>query len=155
MDGNSMGDWSLIAGTFLFCIGSAVIPVMHAEAYLITVSALTPPALSVALVLAATIGQMIGKVGMYAAGRGALQLPGERWKRRVEAVHARYEGHTGIGNGLIFLSSATGLPPFYIISIAAGVLRVPLVPFVVFGAAGRCIRFALVVFLPQVIKRAL
>jgi membrane protein YqaA with SNARE-associated domain len=145
-------DWSLIAGTFLFCIGSAVIPLMHAEAYLITVSALTPPALSVALVLAATAGQMIGKVAMYWAGRGALRIPSERWKRRVDAVHARYEGHQGFGNGLIFLSSATGLPPFYVIAIAAGVLRVPLGAFIIFGSAGRLLRFAVAVFLPQLIK---
>jgi membrane protein YqaA with SNARE-associated domain len=150
-----MSDWSIILGTFLYCIGSAVIPVMHAEAYLIAASSLTPPALSWAMVIAATAGQMVGKVAMYWAGRGALRIPGERWRRRVEAVHARYEGHKGVGNGLIFVSSATGLPPFYVISIAAGMLRVPLVSFVIFGSAGRFLRFAVAVFLPQLIKQAL
>ncbi len=42
---------------------------------------------------------------MYWAGRGALRLSSERMRRRLEAVRARYEGHRGVGNGLIFLSA--------------------------------------------------
>src|SRR5258706_3770943 len=64
-----MSDWSIVLGTFLYCVGSAVIPVMHAEAYLITVSSLTSPALSWAIVLAATrtdggeSGDVLGRPG--------------------------------------------------------------------------------------------
>jgi membrane protein YqaA with SNARE-associated domain len=147
-------DWSIILGTFVYCIGSAVIPVMHAEAYLITVSALAPPALAWAMVFAATAGQMVGKVGMYWAGRGVLRLPSERMRRRLAAVRARYEDHRGVGNGLIFLSASSGLPPFYAIAVAAGMLRVPLRSFISFGTAGRFLRFAATVFLPHLIKRA-
>ena len=146
-------DWSIVLATFVYCIGSAVIPVMHAEAYLITVSALTPPALAWALVLAATAGQMVGKVAMYWAGRGALRLPSERMRRRLAAVRARYEGHRGVGNGLIFVSASSGLPPFYVIAVVAGMLRVPLRSFVSFGTAGRFLRFTVAVFLPHLIKR--
>jgi len=146
-------DWLIILGTFVYCIGSAVIPVMHAEAYLITASALTPPALAWAMVIAATAGQMVGKVAMYWAGRGALRLPSERMRRRLAAVRARYEGHRGVGNGLIFLSASSGLPPFYVIAVAAGMLRVPLGSFISFGTAGRFLRFAVAVLLPHLIKR--
>lgn len=148
-----MSDWSIVLGTFLYCIGSAIIPVMHAEAYLIAASALTPPALSWGLVLAATAGQMIGKVLMYWAGQGALRLPSEWMRKRMAAATARYEGHRGVGNGLIFLSASSGLPPFYVIAVAAGMLRVPLRSFIIFGTAGRFVRFAAAVFLPQLIKR--
>jgi membrane protein YqaA with SNARE-associated domain len=147
-----MREWSIVVVTFLYCVGSAVIPVMHAEAYLITVSALTTPALSWAIVLAATAGQMLGKVAMYWAGRGALRLPSERMRRRLAAVTARYEGHRGLGNGLIFLSASTGLPPFYATAVAAGMLRVPLVWLILFGFPGRFLRFAAAVFLPQLVK---
>src|SRR6267143_3040271 len=148
-----MSDWSIVLGTFLYCVGSAVIPVMHAEAYLITMSSLTTPGLSWAIILAATAGQMVGKVAMYWAGRGALRLPSERMRRRLDTVRARYEGHSGMGNGLIFLSASTGLPPFYVIAVAAGMLRVPLGSFISFGTAGRFLRFAVAVFLPHLIKR--
>jgi membrane protein YqaA with SNARE-associated domain len=147
-----MSHWPIVLGTFVYCVGSAVIPVLHAEAYLIAVSALTSPALSWTLVVSATAGQMVGKVIMYGAGRGALRLPSERLQRRLAAAAARYQGKRTLGNALIFLSSATGLPPFYVISVAAGTLRVPLATFILFGTAGRFLRFALAVFLPQLIK---
>ncbi len=137
----------------MYCLTSAVIPLLHAEAYLITVSALTPPALSWALVLAGTAGQMAGKVIMYGAGRGALRLPGERLQRRLAAAAARYEGRRKLGNALIFLSASTGLPPFFVISVVAGMLRVPLVTFIFFGTVGRFLRFAVAVFLPHLIMR--
>lgn len=147
-----MDHWSLIGGTFLYCVGSAVIPVMHAEAYLIAVSALSPPSVAWGLVMAATAGQMLGKTAMYGAGRGAVRLPSERLRRRIAAASAQVEQRRSVGNALIFISSATGFPPFYIISVAAGVLRIPLVKFLVFGAAGRFVRFAAAVFLPQLIR---
>jgi membrane protein YqaA with SNARE-associated domain len=150
-----MSDWSSVVATFLFCVGSAVIPAMHAEAYLITVSALTPPALAWALVFSATVGQMLGKIAIYSAARGALRLPIERIRGRIAAVAARYESHRGVGNGLIFLSAASGLPPFYAISVAAGMLRVPLGSFVGFGTAGRFLRFTVAVFLPELIEQRL
>ncbi len=148
-----MSDWSIVLGTFLYCVGSAVIPVMHAEAYLITMSSLTTPGLSWAIVLAATAGQMVGKVAMYWAGRGALRLPSEWMRRRLDTVRARYEGHRGMGNGVIFLSASTGLPPFYVTAVAAGMLRVPLVSLILFGFPGRFLRFGVAVFLPQLVKR--
>jgi membrane protein YqaA with SNARE-associated domain len=147
-----MSDWSVVLGTFLYCVGSAVIPVMHAEAYLVAVSALSPPGVAWGLVVAATAGQMLGKVAMYYAGRGALRLPFERLRARLAAAAAKVEGRRNVGSALIFISAASGLPPFYVISVAAGMLRVPLLSFMVFGAAGRFVRFAVAVFLPQFLK---
>jgi len=147
-----MSHWELIGATFVYCIGSAMIPVLHAEAYLIAVSALSPPAVAWALVIAATAGQMVGKVLMYFAGRGALRLPSEWLRARIAAAEARYSGSRKIGNGLIFVSASVGLPPFFFVSVAAGMLRVPLPSFIVFGTAGRFIRFAVAVFLPQLLK---
>lgn len=148
-----MSDWSVVVATFVYCVGSAVIPLMHAEAYLIAASALTPPTLSWALVFAATAGQMVGKVVMYGAGKGVLRLPSERMRRRLAALTARYEDHSSVGNWVIFLSAASGLPPFYAISVAAGMLRVPLGRFILLGATGRFLRFTGAVFLPHLIKQ--
>jgi membrane protein YqaA with SNARE-associated domain len=142
----------VVLGTFAFCVGSAMIPVLHAEAYLVTASLLAPPELRWWLVIAATVGQMIGKVGMYYGGRGVLLIPGERMKRRIEQATARYRDSKQVGNLLIFVSSSTGFPPFYIISIAAGMMKFPLVQFIVFGLMGRFIRFSVAVFLPQLLK---
>jgi len=144
-----MYDLLAVLGTFAYCVGSAMIPVLNAEAYLVAASLVAPPGLYWPLLIAATCGQMIGKVGMYYAGRGVLLIPGERMQRRIQQATARYHEKGQIGSGLVFLSASSGFPPFYILSIAAGMLRFPLVPFIVFGFAGRFIRFAAAVFLPH------
>ena len=140
----------VLLGTFAFCVGSAMIPLLHAETYLVTASLLAPAELRWSLVIAATSGQMLGKVGMYYAGRGISLIPGERMRRRIERATALYRDKQQIGSGLVFLSAASGFPPFYIVSIAAGMLTFRLLPFIIFGFAGRLIRFAVAVFIPHV-----
>ena len=44
----------VLLGTFAFCLGSAMIPVLHAETYLVTASLLAPPEFRWSLVIAAT-----------------------------------------------------------------------------------------------------
>jgi membrane protein YqaA with SNARE-associated domain len=142
-----MHHFLVVLGTFAFCVGSAIIPVLHAEAYLVTASLVAPPELRWPLVIAATSGQMLGKIGMYYAGRGIKLIPGERMQRRIQLAGARYRERRQIGSGLVFVSASSGFPPFYLLSVAAGMLSFPLMPFIIFGFAGRLIRFALVVFL--------
>ena len=139
----------VVLGTFAFCVGSAMIPVLHAETYLVTASLVAPPELRWPLVIAATSGQMLGKVGMYYAGRGIRLIPGGRMQRRIQLATARFGEQRQIGNGLVFVSALSGFPPFYLVSIAAGTLTFPLMPFIILGFAGRLIRFAVAVFLPH------
>jgi membrane protein YqaA with SNARE-associated domain len=139
----------VVLGTFAFCACSAMIPLLHAEAYLVAASLLAPPELRWPLVIAGTSGQMLGKVGMYYAGRGVRLIPGERIQRRIQAATARFRDKRQLGGGLVFLSASSGLPPFYLVSIGAGTLSFPLMPFILLGFAGRFLRFTVAVFLPH------
>lgn len=142
-----------VLGTFAFCVGSAMIPVLHAETYLVTASLIAPPELRWPLVIAATCGQMLGKIGMYYTGRGIKLIPGERMQRRIRLAGARYREKRQVGSGLVFVSASSGFPPFYLLSIAAGMVTFPVRPFIIFGFAGRLIRFGVVVFLPYLTMR--
>jgi len=142
----------LLLGTFGYCIVSAFVPVFHAEAYLLTVSALSPAAFRLPLVVAATLGQMTGKAGMYALGLGALQLPGVRTRRWVARAEAWARSKPKAEGWLVFVSAATGLPPFYVVSIACGIMRASFISFLVLGFAGRFLRFGVVIFLPQLVE---
>src|SRR5207302_11137960 len=99
--GPPMDDLVVLFGTFVFCVGSAMIPLLHAETYLVTASLVAPPELRWPLVIAATTGQMLGKVGMYYAGRGVRLIPGERMQRRIQQATARYGEQRQLGNGLV------------------------------------------------------
>ena len=138
--------------TFAFCIVSALIPVANAELYLLSAAALAPRELALPLAAAAALGQMVGKLLMYLAGRGAVRLPGERMRRVLEEVRAKYAHRGAIGGAVLFTSAAAGIPPFYIVAVAAGVLRAPLAQFVVLGFVGRLIRFGAVVLFPNLLK---
>jgi membrane protein YqaA with SNARE-associated domain len=52
--------------------------------------------------------------------------------------------------GVVFASASLGLPPLYIVSIVAGMLRLAVVPYLAIATAGRGLRFAVVVLAPQV-----
>lgn len=123
---------------------------LNAEIYLIAASATSGPAALGPLILAATAGQMVAKSVMYLAGRGVLALPIGRYRERLELAGQRLEGSRLGAAPFVGLSGFSGIPPFYLTSILAGVLRLPF--FLVFfapGAGGRLLRFGLVAGFPQ------
>ena len=141
-----------ILGTFAFCVLSAVIPVLNAELYLLGAAALLPHTFALPLVVAGSVGQMAGKAVMYYAARGALHLPNARLQRAIATVHERYSNRAAIDGPVLFARASLGFPPFYIVSVAAGVLRIPVWRFLFVGLCGRLLRFGVVVLAPQVLK---
>jgi membrane protein YqaA with SNARE-associated domain len=138
--------------TFAVCVVGAIIPFVNTEVYLISVSTLTPVEFVLPLVVAATVGQMAGKVAMYYAGQGILRKRSERMRRSVLAVRDRMEAHPRLAKLTLFSSAVLGLPPLYAVAIACGAIGMGLVSFVAIGMAGRFIHFAVVAMLPQYAK---
>ena len=136
-----------VGGTLLFAFGSAMIPILNIEAYLAALAAKNVGALWV-LAVAAAVGQMAGKVVFYYIGRSSMgwswvrrkteapkfQATLERWRNRVDErpLYAAL---------VLFVSAAAGLPPFAILAVIAGSLRVPLPLFITVGLVGRFLRF--------------
>lgn len=134
---------------------SAVVPVVNIEVYLLGASALAPPAFVVPLVVAASGGQVLGKIVLYYVGTGALKLPGKRWQMAMEKVNGFMEQHPRMGGTLVFASASVGLPPFYVMSVAAGAAQMNLAWFLALGFVGRLLRFAVIVAVPQLVKAGL
>lgn len=141
----------LLTATFLVCLGSAVIPLLNTELYLLGVAVLVAPAALPAVVLSAAVGQMAGKSILYFAGTGVLRLP-PRFQRGVPGLAARIAAHRLGALGVVFLSALSGIPPFYGVSLIAGGLRWNFAQFFITGCCGRILRFALIVALPQLVK---
>lgn len=132
-------------------IASALLPLINIEAILaVTISQQQDHA--VALVVAATIGQMLGKVLWY---WGAVEVERAPWVRRqldkpkakasLERWHARAEGRPWFTAGLLFVSAFTGFPPYAVTAVLAGTLRVNFWTFLATGLLGRGLRFWVVV----------
>jgi membrane protein YqaA with SNARE-associated domain len=135
----------LLLATFFFSIGSALLPLLNAEAFVAVVSH-TYPAVLVSLVAAA--GQMVGKTIWYYAGANAEKLP---WLHRklqkpkmaasLEKWRLQTEGRPVMALAVQFASAAFGFPPYAVIAALAGVLRVHYGWFLACGFVGRFLRF--------------
>ncbi|MBA3391585.1 MAG: VTT domain-containing protein [Deltaproteobacteria bacterium] len=128
---------------------SGVIPVVNAELYLIGVVLLgnsVPGAIVLGTLVA--LGQMIAKAGLYQAARGAGNA-GKRSKLgdKIEKARARLERWKSKPLTITFVSAVTGLPPFFLVSLVAGLLEVRFVTFCVLGFVGRTIRFVTIALL--------
>ncbi|MCY7401283.1 MAG: VTT domain-containing protein [Nocardioides sp.] len=139
--------WSILGAS----IGSALLPLINIEAIL-AVAVSQAPSSTWALIVAASVGQMIGKIVWYWGGMHLDRAPfvnkhleKPRAKASLEKWHARAEGRPWFTAGLLFVSASTGFPPYAVTSVLAGVLRVHFTVFLITGLLGRGLRFWAVV----------
>ena len=139
-----VGAVGIYAGTFAVGAISSVIPLVSIEVFLVAITLAHGTANAVPLIALATLGQVIGKLPVYAAARGVTAIPGRqrRWVERVRAWVARF----GNRPNLVLVTSAVfGLPPFSIISTTAGALAIPPRTFCTLVTFGRALRFTILV----------
>jgi membrane protein YqaA with SNARE-associated domain len=139
---------------FVLSIVSALVPWVNGEVLLLSLTALArTPSDLVCLVLMASAGQMVGKCGLYWAGRGVIPLQSDRIRTTLARWKERFEKSPSRLLALVFVSSTLGIPPFYAVTILAGAFRVRFGPFIGVGLCGRLVRFGLLVFIPQIALR--
>lgn len=150
---------------------SALIPVVNLEVYLGGMALLGDSRSWWEITVlsgVAAVGQMVGKTLFYFVGRGVITLPrrlrtpavatGDKPPRprqaRIAARMVRWqqqvEQRPWLSVGLVGVSASVGVPPFALVSVAAGALRIPLAIFLVAGLIGRWARFAFVLAVVQV-----
>lgn len=141
------GTWILLA-TFAVALGAGLVPFFSIEAYVLALSAASPSADLVSVALATSLGQMTAKSVVYLAGRGVLKLPMRRAAHGLGAVSKRLAGRRG-AMAIVLTSAATSVPPFYVVCLAAGALRLRFGPFFIAGYAGGVARFAALFAVPR------
>jgi membrane protein YqaA with SNARE-associated domain len=150
-----LGTHGVLATTLFVCLVGALVPVVNVEVYLLVVASVAPRTALAPVVLLAALGQMVGKTALYYGGRHAPRMISKKSSEKLDRVRVRFENGRVRGDALVLLSAVTGLPSFYIVSVVAGVLRLRIIPFLVYGFAGRTARFAAVVWLPQLVRYAM
>lgn len=141
---------SPLAGSLLgvvFGFGSALVPLMNAEAYSIAAVTSTPLLLACTIV-ALAVGQTAGKLVLYEAARRGVHRLGStrkleglasgRWAQRIRrGLSAR---RTAVP--LVLSSACLGLPPLALVSVAAGAAEHGRRSFALACFLGRVARFA-------------
>jgi membrane protein YqaA with SNARE-associated domain len=125
--------WSLLAG---------LVPLFNSELYLVGAVVLTdgwPTAVALALVM--TVGQTTAKILLYKAAAKGSELTNPRLAAKLARARELVTRWNGKPKLLLFVSAVTGLPPFYLVSLLAGAVRLDFRAFVVLSFIGRAIRF--------------
>ena len=141
----------LVIGTFLFSVASALLPILNVEAYLAAVALKAHNLTDWQLAAVGGLGQSVGKIFWYVAGRESLRIKRvrqkmetEKWQASYEKWHQRIVGRPVLAGTISFGSAVTGFPPLAVIAVLAGTLRMNFTLFMVTVFAGRTIRFWLV-----------
>ena len=147
-----MTELALVGGIFLIALLAGFVPFISVElALLVAAVAGTSIAVLLALVAAAAAGQMIGKSCFFLGGRSAFAW-NERRARcpriRLPGFLSRVTQRPPVAAATVFVSAATGVPPFAVVSPLAGGWRLRLSSFVVMGFAGKTARFAGILLVP-------
>ena len=141
--------------TFLYSFVAGVFPLLNVEAYLLAFSAYLSLEAMIPIVIAATAGQMVAKSLLYLSGYGLLRLPHRSTRERIERVAERLRTYRRGTWTLVLVSAFFGLPPLYVVSIAAGTLRLHFGAFLVISTVGRLLRLAVVALVPQAVRHAM
>jgi membrane protein YqaA with SNARE-associated domain len=148
-----LSHYGLYLTTYIVGVISGFVPVVNLEVYLVWVAAFTASSQGILISILATLGQMTAKTMMYLAGAGVLKISYKKPNEKLRAIQMKLAGWKHRISLFLFLSAFSGIPPFYLVSIAAGVGKIPFMPFVIAGLAGRFLRFTLTVFFPHLLKQ--
>ncbi|MBE2999909.1 hypothetical protein IDM40_14510 [Nocardiopsis sp. HNM0947] len=135
---------------------SGLVPLINIELYLVGAVVAVDDGALVAMAVAAGLGQTLGKLPYYYVGRGSLEIPWfkrrartpGKWTARAETWRARAEARPVWGMGLLAVSSLVSVPPFMVVSVLAGVVRMGPVAFCTITFLTRTARFLVVVLAP-------
>jgi len=135
-------------------VGSALLPLINAEAYALVTAAGATSLTVAAVVVALSVGQTIGKLVLFeTARRGSGRLP--RLTRRRPSASARATRWTErvggwlrsdrTGPPVVLAAAAVGIPPLAIVSVVAGAAGQRRRIFIPLCLVGRLARFTVLV----------
>lgn len=139
----------ILGGLVLATAVSGVLPVVNAEVLVVTAAAAMPAAAVPLVAMASTVGQMSTKFSLFAVARWAPSRLPAKARHALDSATRPLERRKGAVSSLVFTSAATGIPPFYGVSLAAGALGVRPASFLASGSLGRLARFAVLAWLGQ------
>jgi membrane protein YqaA with SNARE-associated domain len=150
LEGAGLG-W-LAAGCFALMVISAVVPCVNAELVVLSLPVVAPSRHALLLlVLVATAGQMIGKLMLYWTARRTGAMGSVRVTRALDRWRPHLAGSGRKSVAIVALSSAVGVPPFFVTTILAGAVGMRVGPFIAAGTCGRLFRFSVLVLVPHAV----
>ena len=131
---------------------TGILPIGLAEATALAIGLVMPRWLAFAMWGAFTLGHVAAKLPWYALGRHGDRAVGRWGAWHLAKARAMLAERPQYGVGVLGLSAVLSVPPFHLAAIAAGLIRVPFLPFVATCLGGRLLRFGALVTAPQLLR---
>jgi membrane protein YqaA with SNARE-associated domain len=149
----------LVGLTFGVAFGSAIIPFISIEMWVVGVGARWPGVSCFVVGLVVATAQVLGKLLYFYAARGDLKPsklarwfgPGTRMHRWGDWIHVKCRAHPNWMAGTHAVSALVGVPPFMATSVLAGLAGMSTAMFVVTGMVGRFARFSFLAASPGMV----
>lgn len=143
-------DLGIVLGAALGCAVGGILPWVNSELVLLAAAVALPPTALTPLVLACAASQMCAKGAIYGVTRWAPERLPKRARAALERVE-RYRTRRRLVAAAVFFGSAVSVPPFYLVTLASGVLKVPFLVFALAGLGGTAVRYGTLVWIARVI----
>lgn len=152
------GDLAIVGAAFAFGVGSAILPILNAEAYVVGLGALVHGDMLVVAILALTLGTSVGKAIVFELvrkGSERFRSDGDRkpprtrfgrWWRRFSDVLLGWLERPYLGAATVFVSSLLSVPPLAVVTVLAALSKQPHWLFQLMVFLGRSIQFLAIAF---------
>ncbi|HEU0035562.1 MAG TPA: VTT domain-containing protein [Kofleriaceae bacterium] len=139
-----VGTIGIYGATFVIAVISSVLPIVSIDVFLVGLTLAIGPAELVPIALVAAAGQTVGKLPVYFATRKLASLPGKH-RARIDRVRERVARWRASPPVIVTASALFGLPPFSLLSTAAGLVAMPARRFCLIVGVCRAIRSAVII----------
>ncbi|GAA1727084.1 hypothetical protein [Aeromicrobium alkaliterrae] len=149
----------LVLTAFVYGIGSAIIPILNAEAYVAATALVLGNVDIVIMVVAVSVGTTVGKVVLFRGARAGRDVARKKQKsarerpdpgrvrialRALADVLIGWLEHPWRAVATVFVSSLVGIPPLLAVAVVAGASTMRTDVFAAAVFVGRAGRFALI-----------
>jgi membrane protein YqaA with SNARE-associated domain len=139
----------VVGGALAMGVGSALLPLINAEAYVLVTAASATSVTIAAVVVALAVGQTMGKVVLFETARRGT---GRARRKPAPARAARWTERVGgwlrsnrTGPPVVLSAAVVGIPPLAIVSVVAGAAHQRRGIFIPLCLIGRLTRFTALV----------
>ncbi len=133
----------------IVAVSGSLLPLSPMAPMLVGIALVAGPSLLLPVVLVAAVSEVLAKSLIYAAGSHAERVFSPKQRASLDRVRGYLTGKRPLRVGAIFGSALSGFPPFYVVTVAYGALRLPLGDYIVAGAIGRAGRYFALVMLSR------
>ncbi len=138
-----------LGAAFLVGLTTGLFPFALAEATALAAGAIASPFERTGVLIAFTAGHVLGKMAWYAAARAERWIRHPKIRAQIEKARVAAARHPIAGVGVIASSATLSLPPFHLLTLAAGIVKAPPVRFALVAFAGRLVRFGAIAAFPR------